>query len=215
MRRGSAAPGREHSSVPLVEPHGILHKKQRLLRQERRAQGGGQVQVVQEHSGHVLVFGHCNARCGLVCPSTFTKADHRHLPMRLARFRLACAKPEHRFTTTWARSLPPRHGDSHTHHTFSPPHPRFFSPPPPSRYLPLPLIACTCHVIALGRPRVVPATAAARLQRCQPTHHAPSRPSPSKCCRSTARLARSSPLAAGHGRCHAQTEEGGVAACRA
>lgn len=41
--------------LPLIETHGILHKQKRLLWQERRAQGGGQVELVQEHSGHSWV----------------------------------------------------------------------------------------------------------------------------------------------------------------
>ena len=39
--------------VPLVEPYSILDKKQRLLRQERRAQCGGEVELVQEHSDYL------------------------------------------------------------------------------------------------------------------------------------------------------------------
>jgi hypothetical protein len=60
--------------VPLIEPHGILYKKERLLGQERRAQGGGEVEMVQEHSDHLRVVhsqsqsqlhpGH-DAACGI------------------------------------------------------------------------------------------------------------------------------------------------------
>jgi hypothetical protein len=41
--------------LPLIEPHGILHEQQSLLRQERRAQCGGEIELVQEHSGHPRV----------------------------------------------------------------------------------------------------------------------------------------------------------------
>ena len=46
------------SCLPLVEPHGILDEQQSLLRQKRRAQCGGKVEVVQEHSDHLRVV--CN-----------------------------------------------------------------------------------------------------------------------------------------------------------
>jgi hypothetical protein len=48
--------------LPLVEPHGVLHEQQSLLRQERRAQCGGEIELVQEHSDHLRVV--CTiARC--------------------------------------------------------------------------------------------------------------------------------------------------------
>lgn len=36
-------------SAPLIQAHGILHKQQCLFRQERRAQRGREVQLVQKH----------------------------------------------------------------------------------------------------------------------------------------------------------------------
>lgn len=35
--------------VPLIQAHGILHKQQRLLGQERRAQGSRQIELVKQH----------------------------------------------------------------------------------------------------------------------------------------------------------------------
>ena len=53
----AAASGQQQRAahIPLIEPHGILYKKERLLGQKRRAQGGGEVEVVQEHSDHLRV----------------------------------------------------------------------------------------------------------------------------------------------------------------
>lgn len=77
-RRGSVAGSGSSSSeqraahVPLIKPHGILHKKERLLGQKRRAQGGGEVEMVQEHSEHSdhlrgiqMQFAGHDADCGL------------------------------------------------------------------------------------------------------------------------------------------------------
>jgi hypothetical protein len=48
--------------VPLIEPDGILDKQQSFLRQERRAQCGSEVELVQGHSDHLRVM--CNIhRC--------------------------------------------------------------------------------------------------------------------------------------------------------
>jgi hypothetical protein len=48
--------------LPLIEPYSILDEQQSLLRQERRAQCGGEIELVQEHSGHLRVV--CTiARC--------------------------------------------------------------------------------------------------------------------------------------------------------
>lgn len=44
--------------LPLIEPDGILDEQQSFLRQERRAQCGGEVELVQEHSDHLRVV--CN-----------------------------------------------------------------------------------------------------------------------------------------------------------
>jgi hypothetical protein len=44
--------------LPLIETNGILYEQQCLLRQERRAQCGGEIELVQEHSDHLRV--ECN-----------------------------------------------------------------------------------------------------------------------------------------------------------
>jgi hypothetical protein len=49
--------------VPLIQPDLVLDEKQRLLRQERRAQCGSEVELVQEHSDHLM----CSE--GVVSPS--------------------------------------------------------------------------------------------------------------------------------------------------
>jgi hypothetical protein len=66
--------------LPLIETNGVLHKQQCLLRQERRAQCGGEIELVQEHSDHLRVV--CNGHC-LLAFEPFTQhcdaqADHRH-----------------------------------------------------------------------------------------------------------------------------------------
>ena len=43
---------RHYRNIPLIQSHGILHKQKCLLWQERWAQSGGQIELVQEHSGH-------------------------------------------------------------------------------------------------------------------------------------------------------------------
>jgi hypothetical protein len=53
----AAAIGWTGGCVPLIEPHGILDEQQSLLRQERRAQCGCEIELVQEHSDHQRV---CN-----------------------------------------------------------------------------------------------------------------------------------------------------------
>ena len=58
--------------VPLIEPYGVLDEKQRLLRQERRAQCGCEVELMQEHSDHSQV-GKCEVRPSHWVESTMTR----------------------------------------------------------------------------------------------------------------------------------------------
>lgn len=41
--------------VPLIQPDGVLDEEERLLRQERRAQCGSEVELMQEHSDHLQI----------------------------------------------------------------------------------------------------------------------------------------------------------------
>jgi hypothetical protein len=50
--------------IPLIESNSILDEQQSLLRQKRRAQCGGEIELVQEHSDHLRVL--CNVHVHLI-----------------------------------------------------------------------------------------------------------------------------------------------------
>jgi hypothetical protein len=68
--------------VPLIQPDLVLDEKQRLLRQERRAQCGSEVELVQEHSGHLMCSGGVRSHWirEQLTHSTLTKPSRRHWP---------------------------------------------------------------------------------------------------------------------------------------
>lgn len=64
--------------IPLIESDGILDKQQRLLRQERRAQCGSEIELVQEHSGHLRVESSWPLQAVGRLAVRIHQADHRH-----------------------------------------------------------------------------------------------------------------------------------------
>ena len=72
--------------VPLIKPDGVLDEKERLLRQERRAQCGSEVELMQEHSDHLQVKI-CEVQPSHWIESTMPDAAciHRAQPSSLSR----------------------------------------------------------------------------------------------------------------------------------
>jgi hypothetical protein len=71
-----------------------LHEQQSLLRQERRAQCGGEIELVQEHSDHLRVVCtiHCYLDAGQGLPSTIFPKPAIVILDKLVRTWLALAK---------------------------------------------------------------------------------------------------------------------------